>query len=186
MTRRSWMLWTAAVLWAVVPAVHPGYAEIRERLSPALEYGDSAVYGMVLTYPGDGYLTAGRLSRYIHDGPAFALGAAPYVLLGLGACVLAARLGGPKAGRMLAGLLAVVLVMVYALRPLLFLVDAVEGRTGPWGPQGSFRSEAGGDLWQLAAVVPMVLALGSGRRAVRRAEEARGAGRSAGADHDRP
>ncbi|GAT68876.1 hypothetical protein PS9374_04541 [Planomonospora sphaerica] len=90
------------------------------------------------------------------------LGAAPYVLLGLGMCLLGARLGQPRAGRVAAGLLAAVLVPMYSLHLVFFLVEGPAEFMGQ-GPQWPVFSAVGGDLYQLAAVVLMVLALRSGR-----------------------
>jgi hypothetical protein len=166
------MSWAAAVLWAAVPAVCPWARELLTRMGPYRgdeeAYGDF-IYGMVRLYSGGDLLApVGWLNRYVHDSPALALGAAPYVLLGLGACLLAARLGRPGTGRTVAGLLAAVLALVYALRPLLFLAYATTGHTEPWGPLWSLSPWIGGDLHQLVAAVLMVLALRSGRRAARR------------------
>ncbi|GGL37183.1 hypothetical protein [Planomonospora parontospora] len=124
---------------------------------------------MVRLYSGGDLLApVGWANRYVHDSPALALGAAPYVLLGFGACLLTARSGRPRAGRTVAGLLAAALALVYALRPLFFLAYAATGHTEPWGPLWSLSSSIGGDLHQLAAAILMMSALRSGRRAVRR------------------
>ncbi len=166
------MLWVAALLWAAVPVVYPWVRELLTRMGPYRDdgeaYGDSVIYGMVRLYSGGDLLApAGWVNRYVHDSPALALGAAPYVLFGLGVCLLAARLGRPGTGRTVAGLLAAVLSLVYALRPLLFLVYAATGHTEPWGPLWSLSSWIGGDLHQLVAAVLMVFAL-RGRRTARR------------------
>ncbi|MFC4058548.1 hypothetical protein ACFOWE_09600 [Planomonospora corallina] len=170
MTRRSRWLWAAAVLCSVAPAAYLWIGEVLVWMGPPREdvggeaYGDSVVYGMVGLYSGGGLLKASILLEHVHGSPALALGAVPYVLLGLGACLLAARLGRPRAGRVTAGVLAAALALVYSLRPALCSVRAATESGSYW----SLSSSATGDLLQVAAAALMVLALRSGRRAVRR------------------
>ncbi|MBG0818396.1 hypothetical protein [Planomonospora sp. ID82291] len=165
MTRRSRMLWAAALLWATVPAAYLAWLELQELLTPPAlpaplgEY-DGNIYGMVQFFSGGFRLKAFVLIRQVQFTGI--LGVAPYVLLGLGMCLLGARLGRPRTGRVAAGLLAAALVPMYSLHLVLFLVEgSAEFMDG--GPQWPVFSAVGGDLYQLAAVVLMVLALRSGR-----------------------
>nr|BFE85392.1 hypothetical protein GCM10020093_079930 [Planobispora longispora] len=111
------------MLWSAAPAVFLRIPDllvwIQELLAPPEEYGDPGdIYGMAQLFSGGRRMKITVwLDEYIHGAPAFALGAAPHVLLGLGACLLAARRGRPETGRMVVRLLAVVLVPVYGVRP---------------------------------------------------------------------
>ncbi|MFB9879312.1 hypothetical protein ACFFMN_15300 [Planobispora siamensis] len=161
MTRRSRLLWCAALLWAVAPAVHSWIQDLlTPPEDPPEEYGESGViYGMVQLFSGGRILKIAALLEDIHDTPAFALGVAPYVLLGLGACLLAARRGRPGPGRVVTRFLPAVLVLVYCARPLFFLAEAAQGTVNMWDPQRHLFSDSLGDLCQLVAVLLMVLAL---------------------------
>ncbi|MFB9895702.1 hypothetical protein [Planobispora takensis] len=177
MTRRSRLLWSAALLWAVAPAVHSWILElhswIRDLLTPPEEYGEygesGVIYGMVQLFSGGRILKIAALLEDIHDIPIFALGVAPYVLLSLGACLLAARRGRPGPGRVVTRFLPAVLVLVYCARPLFFLTEAAKGSTYVWEPQRRLFSATVWDLCQLVAIFLMVLALryaGAGKETV--------------------
>ncbi|MBG0819360.1 hypothetical protein HS048_01095 [Planomonospora sp. ID91781] len=165
MTRRSRMLWAAALLWAAVPAAYLGWLEMQALLTPPTppvppEEYDGNIYGMVQLFSGGRLLKILILIRYVQFTGI--LGVAPYVLLGLGMCLLGARLGRPRTGRVAAGLLAAVLVPMYSLHLVLFLVEG-SAESMDKGPQWPVFSAVGGDLYQLAAVALMVLALRSDR-----------------------
>ncbi|GGL25263.1 hypothetical protein GCM10014719_28630 [Planomonospora parontospora subsp. antibiotica] len=159
------MLWAAALLWATAPVAYLVWLELQELLTPPTppappgEY-DGDIYGMVQLFSGGRLLKALVLIRQVQFTGIF--GVAPYVLLGLGMRLLGARLGRPRTGRVAAGLLAAVLVPMYSLHLVLFLVEgSAESMDG--GPQWPVFSAVGGDLYQLPAVVLMVLALRSDR-----------------------
>ncbi|MDF5751148.1 hypothetical protein [Spongiactinospora sp. TRM90649] len=163
MTRRSRMLWSAALLWAAVPAAYLIFLETQEPLTPQAPPGeyDGQLYGMVQLFSGGRLLKVLVLIRHVQFTGIF--GVVPYVLLGLGMCLLGAQLGRPRTGRIVAGLLAAALVPMYSLHLVLFLVEG-SAEAMARGPQWPVFSAVGGDLYQLAAVALMVLALRSGRR----------------------
>ncbi|MDF5757738.1 hypothetical protein [Spongiactinospora sp. TRM90649] len=147
MSRKSWLWWAAAF---VVAAGAATYAQVREKIAFAGTF--SYAY-----CPGDdlsGEFTA--VTQLVYGvSPVFRYAGLPVLALALAVHLAAARLGGALQGRIVARVLAALLILVYGVRPLGFAVDMVVDRYcfGYWG------GWAGAHLLSTVYLPPLVAAL---------------------------
>lgn len=171
MSRRSWVLWAAAMLTALAPSL---YFWVSSLLS-----GDDGAryYAHMFSGRCTGAQIHSMIPEYLSSQlPLFDYGGAPLLVLALAGRYVGARTRRDRLGRVVARCAAAVLLLQPLLDLLLFSLD---GAFGPeclaaWGPSELLSLQAGWDLYHLVPPVLVLLAVQVPRRAfVRRGRLAR-------------
>ncbi|MEU7835433.1 hypothetical protein [Nonomuraea sp. NPDC049129] len=173
MPRRSWILWSTALLLTLIPDV---FFWIRSLLVGD-DGGRSYAWMWVGSCLGNQINDLiGYPERLIRVLPLFWFGGAPMIVVACACCYLSVRTGRARLGRIIARSGAVTLLFFRLPELLLFTLD---GALGPrcleaWGPSAILSWNAGMDLYFLAPPILVLLAVRPARRGyVRRGRFAR-------------
>lgn len=160
MSKRSTVLWAAAILTAAAPSA---WFWIVVTLS---NESNSTYSSLIVTMGGicPGFeldLRLWALLIPLRDFPLMEYGAAPLIALSWGGVLLARRIGRPRLGRILPSLTVALLVVSNLPSPLLFVLDTARDPAcaGNWGPPEITTWSNARGLYSLIPAVLVLLAL---------------------------